>query len=654
MKKLLLLVAILLALLIAAALAAPYFISADMIKAQVIEKVTTATGRTLTIDGPLQVKFFPVAGVMAEKVTLSNPPGFNDNTPFISLDTLKVDVEFMPLLHRDVVIKSFVLDTPRINLHANKDSVQNWQFARKEKEDSKESRSSSAAAISLPSNLRLSDVEIKNGTVIYADDAKKQHFEGTKLDATLSLRSMDSPLNIKGSGEWNGAAVKVSGEITTPESYLSKEKTNISLDVSGKSKVELLALHIQGSVEKEVFNGKATLKSASLKETMRWLDANAKPLPTPAALALDIGGDAQCAEKSCNVSNVTFTLDDIKGKGSLKVVTGDKKPAIDLNLDVGKLDLNPFLQHEDKADSIVPAGGAAKAPTHGNEAVDLSALQAFNGKATIQTDGIAYRKLTIGKTTLRAALQQGRLTADMADAEMYSGKGTLAVVVDGSAATPSYETKASLKGIAVEPLLKAAADMDRLSGNADIDFATTSHGVSQKEIIGTLAGKGQFKLSNGSIKRVNLIDMLHNIQAAFGNAGGSNQNTPINQMNGTFTISQGVISNQDMVMEMLDLSVKGQGDINLPANTIKYRLSPQMMGKAQGGEAKGGLAVPVIIEGSLDHPSFKPDLGAALQNALQNPQQFREQLKNTERGFKGQSGNSKDTITNLKGLLKGL
>jgi len=128
MKKLFYALLAIVVLFIIAALAAPYFISAETIKKELIAKIEQATDRKLTIDGDLRLTFFPVAGVVAEKVTLSNPTGFSDATPFITLDVLKVDVALMPLLERNIVIQRFVLENPRLYLHQTKKRCEKLGF----------------------------------------------------------------------------------------------------------------------------------------------------------------------------------------------------------------------------------------------------------------------------------------------------------------------------------------------------------------------------------------------------------------------------------------------------------------------------------------------------------------------------------------------
>jgi hypothetical protein len=61
--------------------------------------------------------------------------------------------------------------------------------------------------------------------------------------------------------------------------------------------------------------------------------------------------------------------------------------------------------------------------------------------------------------------------------------------------------------------------------------------------------------------------------------------------------------------------------------------------------------VPVIVEGSLDNPSFRPDLTSAAQDALRDPQKIKDTVKNVKEQLKGDG--LKDAVKDVKGILKG-
>jgi len=648
MKKLLIIIGALLAVLIAAAMIAPSFISSDNIKAQLIEKVHAATGRTLTIDGNLRLKFFPIAGITADKVTLSNPPGFADNASFITLQSLSVEVGVLPLLHHNIAIHGLVLDEPQINFHVDKNGNQNWAFG--QEKSGGEGAKPSTAAPSSPSNdalaalgsLSLNGVEIKNATIHYINDSNKSRLDLLKLNASLSMNGLNSPLSISGDGEWNSKTVKVSAKASSLAGLMNATRSDIQASISS----DLFSVETSGYAEKSTYVGKGDIKSPSLTELMAWAGPAAKAAPAGPKLAFTANSDMNCGAGYCNLPHINLSLDKLQGNGSVKVTLTGEKPAIDLNLTTALLDFNPFLppqQHAAISDGLV-ADAMADSGHWSDAPIDLSGLQAANVTASIKTDHILYRKIAIGKTVFTAKLLGGHLTADITDAEMYSGKGSISAVVDGSVSPPAIQLNTTLKGVQLEPLLKDAAITDRLSGTGDMQISTMGRGASQRAIIASLAGSGQIRVANGVLKGVNLGDMAHNLQTAFQKTDDDSQKTVFTDMGGTFTISQGVVSNNDLTMNTTGLRLTGKGTVNLPAYTISYRLTPQIISTATDQTTgktteKQGLAVPVVVEGSLDKPSYRPDVGAVLQNALQDPKQFRQQLKNSN---------------SLKGLLKGL
>jgi AsmA protein len=75
MRKFLLILLGLVVVLIGAALIVPFLVPTDTYKQQIAREVENATGRRLTIDGPLAFTILPRLGLEAGGVTLANPPG---------------------------------------------------------------------------------------------------------------------------------------------------------------------------------------------------------------------------------------------------------------------------------------------------------------------------------------------------------------------------------------------------------------------------------------------------------------------------------------------------------------------------------------------------------------------------------------------------
>jgi AsmA protein len=260
----------------------------------------------------------------------------------------------------------------------------------------------------------------------------------------------------------------------------------------------------------------------------------------------------------------------------------------------------------------------------------------------------------MGKTALRAGLMHGKLDATIVDAVMYGGTGNASVSIDTNIGGPVIQSNITLTQVQLEPLLKDVNGSKRFSGAADLRMSLYAHGASERDMIQSLTGRGEGKVDKGVLRGINIADMVKNVATSF--KPDSGQQTAFSNIAGTFLINQGVLSNKDLVLNAPTVNVSGAGEMNLPQQTIHYRLTPQMLRTSQDLAAgpKAGLAVPIIIEGSLDNPTYHPDVGAVLQDALKDPKQFREELKNSRGSLKDQLKDPKKAIKDIKGLLKGL
>jgi len=656
LRKLILMAVTLVIVLIVVAVVVPYFIPDNTFKGPILRRVQAMTGYVVTTNGRFQFHIFPVAGVTMKDVTLSNMPHNNDMQPVVTAKSVDVEVSLMPLLGGYVEVRRLVLDEPQIHLHVSKDGIKNWQSSRQATQPAVPAAGNAPAQAAkpqpaptsavLPRNLLLSDVKLEDGTVTYDDEADNSHWAMKKLNIALTLNGIASPFTVEASSEWNGKNIAVKGKLTTLKTFFNHERTGIDTDIES----DLLSLTSHGFIDAMAYSGKVGAKSSSLKALQAWLNPSAKPLETQAKLALDVSSDVSCTAFMCDLTNVSLTVDKIEAKGSIRTTRAQnaaQPPQIDANLTTNVLDFNPFLS-EKQANASGVLISDAYAETNGrwsDKPMDFSVLKAVDGTINIVADGIVMNKITLGRTALRAKLRGGQLDADIADAVMYGGKANVVLNINATGAEPMVEKHVTLSGVQVQPLLKAAADLGRLSGTADMDTTVSSHGKSIKQLVESTSGSGKFTLNNGAIEGVDLVNIIAN------RPGSGAQKTPINSMNGSFTVAGGVVSNRDLTMVLPTLQVSGAGEINFPAYSINYRLTPQMQTADKSGAAKQGVGVPVLIEGSLDQPSIHPDLKAVAQDALKNPQAFKDQLKNTRDSLKDQLKNP--NVKNLKNLLQG-
>ena len=594
MRKIFLGIAAVVALLIVMAVVVPFLIPADVYKNKVIAAVKSATGRDLVIAGPVSLHILPSLALSAQQVTLSNPAG--DVQPVMaSIGRLDVGLKLMPLLSHQVVVDHLTLTQPVIHAEVDAAGHPNWQFASAKPAPAIAGNTTRPkTATAQLQQFSLGTVKLVDGTVTYDDRRTGKHQEADKIDVTFSLPAFDQKMSFDGTALWKNQPVSLSFAADNLHSALLTEPTPASLSFDGLG-------------HKLSLKGKLSL-----------------------GLSL------------ANLSDLTLSLDALNAKGELQLATATSVPSIKGSLAFDALDLNPFLPKVEEPGAAVspnaapvvasgadPSGGWSDAP------LDFAALKAVDAALAISTGSITYRKIAIGQTALALAIANGKLNADLKQMALYGGSGSGRITIDGSSPEAGIGIDFTAGKVAIEPLLDAAIGMDRLSGTGDISLALAGRGRSQRDMIGTLGGKGALHVVNGDVKGIDLSALIKNTLGTLEKGAGTGE-TAFSDMGGTFSVANGIMSNNDLTLTSAVIGVTGSGQVNLPQRTLSYRLTPAVVqGASSRIDKMGGLEVPVIVEGPWDHLTYRPDLGAVVQQKLES----KVQNLLAKEGGSGKTGN---------------
>ena len=636
MKKTLIAVAVILVVIVAGLLVAPAFIPVATYKGQIETAARDATGRALKIDGDISLSLLPRLAIEAENVSFANAPGASEPR-MASIEKLAVQLQILPLLSREVKLDRLVLVRPSILLEVDARGRPNWVFETGPADAPAEAGEAPATeagtgedAAALANvglaNLALGEVRLEGGRLAYKDARSGAAYELEDVNMDVSLASLDSPLTAEGGLVWNGKTVSLVLTADRPRALLESGTTSLGLKIDSAP----LQLGYDGSLDKA--------------ETLRLAAAVDLEVPSIRALAawagtpIELEGDGLgpfsiTGKLSATPTRFAFTeaeigLDGMAGRGAVTADISGVKPSIRgaLNLDV--LDVNTYLPPEADAGEAAAESGAGGGESSGeagprewsDEPIDLDGLQALNLDFDLSVQGIRIRKIEIGESRLGLAIEDGLLTADLKQLELYEGLGRAELAVDGRGAAPSLRNSFSLTGVDAGTLLTDAADFDRLEGSGDIELAITASGKSQKEMVQSLDGNGAIKFADGAIRGINLAQMVRNATTAFTDRGEA-QKTDFAELSGTFRITGGILRNDDLLLLNPLLRVTGAGTADLPERRVDYRVEPKVVGslEGQGGDAAAqGLAVPVIAEGPWHDIKYRPDLAAAVGGSLED------------------------------------
>ncbi|ODS03371.1 hypothetical protein AUC71_10070 [Methyloceanibacter marginalis] len=95
--------------------------------------------------------------------------------------------------------------------------------------------------------------------------------------------------------------------------------------------------------------------------------------------------------------------------------------------------------------------------------------------------------------------------------------------------------------------------------------------------------------------------------------------------------------------------MNGAGTVDLPGQTLKFRVDPQLVASLEGQGGKkdmAGLGVPVMITGPWSHPKFYPDIKGILENPAEAYQRYKEFSKGVK-NLPGLDGTGAGALSNV-------
>jgi uncharacterized protein involved in outer membrane biogenesis len=312
----------------------PALIDVDRYRPRVISYLEQQTGKQVEI-GRLSLTFFPMA-VHIDHLGVKNPSIF---PPGYVVQVARIDAELNvgALLHRQVVIKSIVLDEPVLNLTSDPDGP--WNF-----ENPKASNANDTFALGVIDRVQIKRGEVIGSNLLPSDAAGPVFFEAHDLSCELehvNLMGIINPASssVDGQGSLKAGLVRFgSVEARDLESKL----------LLGSRRVSFLNL------KTEVYGGKAagelsfdlSGKNTSFKTDARFTGVNVAQL-----LAAFLSGGGKMTGKmegdvklAGNIEHSVRPLAGIHGAGHITVRNG-QVPSLKLNANLMKLahfnDLGP-------------------------------------------------------------------------------------------------------------------------------------------------------------------------------------------------------------------------------------------------------------------------------------------------------------------------
>jgi AsmA protein len=644
MKKILLILLALVVVLIAAVVAVPFLLPMETYKQQIEARVERATGRALKIDGPLDISLLPRLAVTAGDVRFANVAG-SQHPDMVRLKGLQAELKIWPLLRGSVEVDRFVLVEPEFQLEIDAAGRPNWALGAPEAAGTQQAEAPQqpSTATEQPSGgmrlpiteLKLGDIRIENGTLALSDarSGTERRIEAINLD--VDLPDLESALAAKGSLVYESKPVELALAVERPLALAQGGSSPVRVTGKGPD----LGLTFEGALDNAATPhaaGAIDLNVSSIRDLAAWLGAPIA-FEGQGLRTFRVSGQVDGVPTRIALNDARLALDAIEGQGDVTVDLSGQVPQVTGRLDLGAVDLNPYLppaaarQEAATGGAPAPREGQGAAADWSDEPIALPPMGGADVDFALSTKALKVRDLQLDRSRLALRLQGTHLGVDLQEIALYGGQGTGKLdleVVDG---TPRISHQFRLEGMQALPFLTAAAGFQKLRGTANAELALQTQGRTQRQLVQNLSGTGRTTFHNGAIVGINLAALVRNVASAYqGGAIGGERATDFAELSGSFNVRNGVLTNDDLWLQAPVLRIAGRGQVNLPARTLDYRLEPKAAQtlEGQGGSREvAGLLVPVIIKGPWNAPAITPDLTGVAQRALENPEAFKEEVE---------------------------
>lgn len=630
-------------------------------KDQIAAATLEATGRRLTLEGDLELSFFPSLRIAVGPAELSNAEGFAD-VPFARIGGAELTVGLMPLLSERLEIDRAVLSGLQLNLARDAQGRNNWQDLSQgadAQSDPDPDLGSDAGEPGAQLALEISTIEIVDANVAWDDAFTGESWvledfnlqasdlgEGAQfplqiafaltgdvvtvnvdaqMNATLNLAANsynldDLSVSIDGSGtSWPGG----SGTVELGFDRFAANLNDETLSLEGLN-VSALGLDVSGDLQ-----GRSLMSELALAGQVRFAQFDPRSLMEVFDVSIetadpDVLGSAaaqaqfEYSATAMSLNELQLTLDDSTLNGRVAIV-GQR---FDFDLNVDDINIDRYLP---------PAAEDAAAEDEGSvDEVDLpiQMLRNFSSRGSLSFAATKFLNLTFTNASFDLRADDGTLTLTPS-ADFYGGTidGSLGIEVVGENAA-RLSLAQNIEGFDIAPFARDFLQSEQLSGTGSLSLDVSATGSNVGEINRDLDGDVSFAFTDGAWEGFDIWYELRRLSALTSSdfetpdRPAGPPRTPFSSIAATGVVEDGLMTNRDLNASLQYLSLTGGGTVNLLTDEIDFDLTAQLPGAESFASAPelerfADAQLPLTLTGTLDAPVPGVDFGAIVRARAQ-------------------------------------
>ncbi len=183
------------------------FLDGPHLTAYAVDAVRRATGRELTVAGPVRLGWSLTPTLSAQGVALANPPGLS-RPAMATLARVDVKIALWPLLRRRLEVRGLILTGADVLLERDAAGRPNWEFTRPTAPSGGDAPAASGAPAA-PTPFSVDVIEVRDARIGLVSGGRTDTFVVSALDARPDASGM---VRVAGTAAANGVPLEVQGK----------------------------------------------------------------------------------------------------------------------------------------------------------------------------------------------------------------------------------------------------------------------------------------------------------------------------------------------------------------------------------------------------------------------------------------------------------
>ncbi len=582
-----------------------FFFDWDWLRHPIEHEVTEKTGRTLAINGNLNVELgWPLTKIQVAGVTFANPAWAKQPLMF-TIRRMEVDINLPQVFKGYFGVSTVKLEQPQVFLEQSLDGRKNWLLDRNQKDEN--------------AQVKIDRVVLDNGYISYIEPISNTH-----IQATLSTRQTTShgvtsaDIVFAAQGVYKGLPLMASGSGGTVLA-LSDETTPYPLNI--KATLGQTRLQAAGAVTSltrfSTIDLNMTLSGPSLDQLYPLIGI---ALPrTPVYLTQ---GRLLHHALQWRYEKFTGRIGDSDIAGDMQVDSGEKRPFLRGNLAFQLLNLEDLespvgMRNQNKGKALTPKPVNLAQPTTPAQSVTATNKRNVLPDLPFRTERWnsvdadvkilakriqRARALPIKNLETRLQMSNSVLTLD--PLKFGVAGGTLAgfIMLDGQHDPIRAKLNIRARRILLNQLFPTIELTKTSIGQLNGDFNLTGTGNAVNQMLASADGKVILLVDGGKISKLMMETIGLHLWEMLQLKVTGDKVIELNCAVTDFDVKQGIMKTKVMVLDTPVTTIIGSGDINMAQETLNLDLQPHT-------KVFSPLALhsPIYIRGKFSEPEVSLD-----------------------------------------------